>query len=138
MRKNRREGKSGMTADARMISKLFFRLLPIQILLAVVGTVGGIVSSLFASNFVGSASMSAIGLYGPIGMFLGSVSLMLIGGAQILCGNMGRDQLEHTQQVFSLDLTVTFGFCALFSVLFLLLGLSYQNILGLNVLTITV
>ena len=38
------------TASAKMLTKLMFRLLPIQILLAAVGSVNGIVSSFFASN----------------------------------------------------------------------------------------
>ncbi|MCR5004619.1 MAG: hypothetical protein K6A77_01820, partial [Clostridiales bacterium] len=54
--------------DARITSQLLFRLLPFQILLAVVGAINGIVSTLFASNAVGMASMSAIGLYSPINM----------------------------------------------------------------------
>ena len=37
-------------ANAKMVTKLMFRLLPIQILLAMVGAVNGIVSSFFASN----------------------------------------------------------------------------------------
>ena len=36
------------TANAKMVTKLLFRLLPVQILLAAVGAVNGIVSSFFA------------------------------------------------------------------------------------------
>jgi hypothetical protein len=49
--------------NSQMIANLSFRLLPIQILLAAVSAVNGIVSSLFASNFIGTEAMSAIGLY---------------------------------------------------------------------------
>lgn len=92
-------------SDFKLIRQLCFRLLPVQILLVVLGSVNGIVSSLFASNFVGPQAMSAVGLYGPVGMFLGAVSLMLVGGAQIVCGRyMGQNQLEKTQNVFSLSL----------------------------------
>ena len=38
-------------ANTKVVSKLMFRLLPIQILLAAVGAVNGIVSSYFASNY---------------------------------------------------------------------------------------
>ena len=37
-------------SNTRMVTKLLFRLLPIQILLSAVGAVNGIVSSFFASN----------------------------------------------------------------------------------------
>ena len=57
------------SSDFKMIQGLCFRLLPIQVLLAMVGSINGIVSSLFASNFVGTDAMSAIGLYSPINSF---------------------------------------------------------------------
>ncbi len=95
--------------DTQLISNLFFRLLPMQILLTMVSAVNVTVSGLFGSNFVGAAVMSAIGLYGPINMFLGAVSMVFVGGSQILCSKaMGRNEPERTQDIFSLDLlTVT-------------------------------
>ena len=58
------------STDYKLLSGLFFRLLPYQILLIVINAVNGIVDSLYASNAIGSASMSAIGLYGPLNHFL--------------------------------------------------------------------
>ena len=46
-------------ANIKMISKLLMRLLPVQILLCAVGAVNGVVSSYFASNFVGVEALSA-------------------------------------------------------------------------------
>ena len=69
------------TANAKMVTKLMFRLLPVQILLAAVGAVNGIVSSFFAANFVGVEAMSAVGLYGPIGMLATSISTIRVGGS---------------------------------------------------------
>ena len=69
------------SSDFKMLQGLCFRLLPIQLLLALVGSVNGIVSSLFASNFVGTDVMSAIGLYSPIGSILTAVNTMLMGGS---------------------------------------------------------
>ena len=57
-----------------------FRLLPIQILLALIGSVNAIVSSLFAGNFIGPRAMAAVGLYGPVAMLLGALSTMMAGG----------------------------------------------------------
>ena len=56
--------------NLQMIRKLMFRLLPIQILLAVVGSVNDIVSSYFASNFCDIEVMSAVGLFGPADMLV--------------------------------------------------------------------
>ena len=95
-------------SNASMVAKRMFRLLPIQILLAAVGAVNGIVSSLFASSFVGEKAMSAVALYAPMNQFVGAVSLLLVGGSQILCGEyMGKNQLRRTGSVFSLDILIS-------------------------------
>ena len=91
-----------------MIRKLMFRLLPVQIILAVVGTINMIVSSYFASNYVGTEAMSAVGLYGPLNMFFGAVALMLVGGSSILCGEyIGQNRQDKLQEVYSLDLLLS-------------------------------
>ena len=93
------------TTDNRMMTKLLFRLLPVQILLASINAINGIVSSVFASNFIGPDAMSAVGLYGPINQLLYSMGLMLVTGSTILCGKyMGENQLRRMENVFSLDL----------------------------------
>ena len=91
-----------------MIRKLMFRLLPVQIILAVVGTINMIVSSYFASNYVGTEAMSAVGLYGPLNMFFGAVATMLVGGSSILCGEyIGQNRQDKLQEVYSLDLLLS-------------------------------
>ncbi len=110
-------------ANAKMVTKLLFRLLPIQILLAAVGAVNGIVSSFFASNFVGIDAMSAVGLYSPLNMLITSISTILVGGSVILCGKyMGKNEQDRMQSVFSLSLVVSVLIAVVFIVLFLLLA----------------
>lgn len=102
---------------------LLFRLLPFQILLAVVGAVNGIISSFFASNYVGMHAMSAVGLYAPLNMLLAALSTMLVGGASILCGKyIGQNQQEKLQNAFSLDLLLSMLLAILFTILFLVMG----------------
>ena len=84
-----------------MIRKLMFRLLPVQVILAAVSTVNMIVSSYFASNYVGTEAMSAVGLYGPLNMFFGAVAVMLVGGSSILCGEyLGQNRQDKLQEIF--------------------------------------
>ena len=71
--------------DVYLIHRLLFRLLPVQILLAAVSQINGIVSSLFASNYIGARAMSAVGLYAPIGILIGAVSVLFVSGSQIIC-----------------------------------------------------
>ena len=104
--------------DTHLISKTYFRLLPIQILLALVSAVNGTVSGLFGSNFVGPAVMSAIGLYGPIAMFLMAAAMVFVGGTQILCGKyMGKNEPEKTQDIFILSLLTVTGFSVVMCVI---------------------
>ena len=101
--------------QTQITSRLLFRLLPVQILLAVIGSVNGIVSSLFASNYVGVEAMSAVGLYHPVNMLLNALSTMLVGGSAILYGKyMGRNDEKKTRNVFSLSITLAFLLAAAF------------------------
>ena len=109
-----------------MVTALLLRLLPVQILLASVSTVNGIVSGLFAGNLVGEAAMSAIALYSPIKLLMGALCALLFGGATILCGRyLGRNQQEKVQSLFSLDLFLAAAAGAAFS-LFMVIVSSFH------------
>jgi Na+-driven multidrug efflux pump/anti-sigma regulatory factor (Ser/Thr protein kinase) len=111
-------------ANEKMMAKLLFRLLPVHIILAAVGSLNGIVSSFFASNYVGIDAMSAVGLYAPLQMLLQAIGTMLVGGTTILCGTyMGRNEQEKLRGVFSLNIVLTALISLFFILLFLVLGL---------------
>ncbi|MBR0136577.1 MAG: ATP-binding protein, partial [Clostridia bacterium] len=75
-------------------------------------------------NFVGTDAMSAVGLCGPLNMFVSSVGAVLVGGSVILCGKyMGQNRQDRLHNVFSLNLVLTFLLAAVFTVLFLIMGL---------------
>ncbi|MBR4182912.1 MAG: hypothetical protein IKQ56_03715 [Lachnospiraceae bacterium] len=94
--------------DSKMIQKVMFRLLPVQILLASVGSINGIVSSLFAGNFVGVKAMTAVGLYAPYNLAIVAITAMLVGGATIICGeHIGRNDPAGIQNVFALDIALS-------------------------------
>ena len=99
--------------DVYLIHRLLFRLLPVQILLAAVSQINGIVSSLFASNYIGARAMSAVGLYAPIGMLIGAVSVLFVSGSQIICGKfLGNNQVEQNSRLFSVSMLGTGVFSA--------------------------
>lgn len=106
MKSTVQKGKTVQAADAGMIGRLMFRLLPIQVMLCVVSSINGIVSSYFASNYISVEAMGAVGLFSPLNMLLFAVSLMLTGGAAILCGKyMGQNAREEMQNVFSVSVS---------------------------------
>ena len=114
---------SSQTANTKMVSKLLFRLLPVQVLLCVVGSINGIVSTFFASNYVGIDAMSAVGLYSPIGMLISTISTILVGGSTIAAGRyLGRNEPEKVQNIFSLNLILSLLISCGFIVLYLVLG----------------
>ena len=117
------EESNKQNATMKMLAKVMFRLLPIQILLATVGAINGILASYFASNYVGIDAMSAVGLYGPVNQLIMAICTMLMGGSVILCGKyMGRNEQDKLQNVFSVDIAVSTQISLVFVALFLILG----------------
>ncbi len=111
--------------ETNVVTRLMFRLLPVQVLLAAVGSVNGIVSGYFASNYVGVEAMSAVGIYGPVDTFVGALCAILVGGCTILCGrHMGRDEHEKLQNVFSLDLLISFVLALILTVVYVFFSLN--------------
>ena len=111
-------------SNTKIVTRLLFRLLPVQILLCAVGAVNGIVSSFFATNFVGIDAMSAVGVYGPVGMLATSIGTILTGGSAILCGKyMGQNEREKMQSVFSLTLLLSLFVAVVFIAAYVPMGL---------------
>lgn len=93
--------------DSKMIQKVFLHLLPVQILIAAVSSINGIIDATVASNVIGAEAIAATGLFFPITKILDTLNVVLLGGAQILCGKMlGKNQVDRTQGIFSVDMLV--------------------------------
>ena len=111
--------------DYQLLIRQFFRLLPYQILLILLSSVNDIFSSLFASNYIGIKAMSALGLYTPFDAFVVAISLMFVIGSQILCGKyLGRNEIEETNKIFSINILITTAFSVLV-ILFLVLAIMF-------------
>ncbi len=96
-------------SDYKLLSKLFFALLPYQALMLVINTLNSIVDSLFASNIVGETAMTAIGLYAPATHFLFALSVVLVSGSQLLTGeSLGNNDRNRVKILFSEDLLTAF------------------------------
>lgn len=109
--------------DSKMIKNVFWHLLPVQILIATISSINGIIDATVASNFIGPEAIAATGLFFPITKILDTVNIVLLGGAQIICGKMlGKNQVERTKGVFSVDMLVV----AIVSILLTLVGLLFS------------
>ena len=98
--------KQGLS-DYKLLTRLFFQLLPYQVLLCVISAVNGIVDSLYASNVIGDAAMSAIGLYSPLNHFLYAASMILVSGTQILYGRYLAKDRENIHGLFTVNVIVS-------------------------------
>ena len=110
------------SSEYALLSGLFFRLLPYQVLLIVINAVNGIADSLYASNAIenGKAAMSAIGLFGPLNHFLYAASMMFVSGSQMLYGRyLARDR-QKIHSLFTVNLVISGGLALLASLLLVL------------------
>ncbi len=127
------EGRSifGSLKPGGVIPDLFIKLLPVQIVMMAIGSINSIIDGAAATNFIGPASPAATALFFPLLMLMQTVSTVLLSGSQILCGKlMGREQTDHSAGVFSLDMTLVFGFGALLMLICLLFPGSLAQLLG--------
>ena len=105
------------SSEYKLLTGLFFRLLPYQVLLIVISAVNGIVDSLYASNAIGKTAMSAIGLFGPFNHFLYAAGIMMVSGSQMLYGRyLARDR-EKINGLFTVNLLISGGLAVLSSLL---------------------
>ena len=95
-------------AGLKLVRRQYFQLIPYQVLLIVVNAVNGIVDGIVASNLIGKTAMTAIGMFGPFNHLLYAVSMMLVSGAQILCGRyMGKNQGKEMRNTFTVNLLLS-------------------------------
>ncbi len=95
------------TSEYNLLSGLFFKLLPYQILLLVITSVNGIIDTLYASNIIGSGAMTAIGLFGPLNHFLYAASIMFVSGSQILYGRYLANERSRINNLFTMTILVS-------------------------------
>ncbi len=96
------------TADSSLLTRLFFRLLPVQILIVAMGSVNSIVDGVTAARFISPASVGVIGLHYTLVRVMEAVSAVLIGGSAVLCGRyLGSGKIDKTCDVFSLNITLS-------------------------------
>ena len=96
------------------LNHLFFRLLPVQILLVAMGAINCIVDGAVAGRFISAETVGVIGLFYSMVNLLSAVSSVLLGGTSVLCGRyMGRGEMQKTRGIFSLNLSLTLAISAL-------------------------
>ena len=103
------------TSEYKLLTGLFFRLLPYQVLLLIITAINGIIDSLYASNVIGQDAMTAIGLVGPLNHFLYAASVMFVSGSQILYGRYLARERNRINHLFTVTLVISGGLALLTS-----------------------
>ena len=105
------------SSEYKLLTGLFFRLLPYQILLIVINAVNGIIDSIYASNFIGITAMGAIGLFGPMTHFLYAAGMLFVSGSQILYGRYLARERSRINGLFTVNILISLGLSLLTSIL---------------------
>ena len=114
-----------------MLERLFFKLLPVQILIVAMGSVNLIVDGAVAGRCIDSSSVGVVGLYFSMINALTAVGAVLLGGAAVLCGrSMGSGDLEKTKSIFTMNLGAALTAGALLTAVSLILPGPIADILG--------
>ncbi len=93
----------------KLVGKLFFSMLPVQIVIFAMGGVNSIVDGAMAGRFIDASSVGVVGLYFSMVNIINAAGSVLLGGTAVLCGRfMGRGDVAKTEGVFSLDISLTF------------------------------
>lgn len=93
-----------------MIRKLYFSIMPVQVMIFAMGSINSLVDGAMAGRFIDAATVGVIGLFAPMVDILVAFGSVMLGGTSVLCGKyMGKGELENTKGIFSLNLTLTFA-----------------------------
>ena len=91
-----------------MLFRLFFKLLPVQVMIVAMGAVNSIVDGTVAGRCIDSATVGVVGLHFSFVNVLTATGSVLLGGTAVLCGrSMGSGDIKRTNAIFTLNLTLT-------------------------------
>ena len=96
-------------SQSKVLVHLFFRLLPVQVLIVAMGSINSIVDGVVAARGIDAATIGVIGLYFSMVRIFEAVGSVFLGGTAVLCGRyLGRGDTQKIKGMFSLNMTVTF------------------------------
>lgn len=122
---------TNLRSDGRILSGMFFRVLPAQIILLLLTGINNIVDGLVGSNFFGPTAASVIGLYAPFQTIWVGIGVVLMVGSQVLCARyMGSGDLPKIKGIFSLNITLTVAILSVATIISIVLSSPIAAILG--------
>ena len=90
-----------------MSTKLYFKLLPVQVMIVAMASINSIVDGAVAGRFIDARTVGVIGLFSAMVFVLNGISSVFLGGSAVLSGRyIGSGDLESTRGIFSLNITL--------------------------------
>jgi|GEM_PF-3677804 len=97
-----------MPHKKNLVNKLFFSILPIQILVVAIPSINAFIDSFIGSRYLGAEAMAAIGLFIPFSIIAGGVVSVFFSGAMILVTSLlGRAQKQDANKLFGFTVLLT-------------------------------
>ncbi len=107
-----------MASKNQVLEKLFFKLLPVQILIFGMNSINSIVDGTIAGRYIDGKTVGVIGLFFAVVGIVSAISSVILGGGTVLSGRyIGAGNLEKTRGIFSLCLTLAFFIGSLISII---------------------
>ena len=107
-----------MTSKNQVLEKLFFKLLPVQIMIFGMNSINSIVDGTIAGRYIDGKTVGVIGLFFAVVGIVSAISSVILGGGTVLSGHyIGSGDLEKTRGVFSLCITLSFIISAIISLI---------------------
>ncbi len=98
-----------MTSKNQVLERLFFKLLPVQIMIFGMNSINSIVDGVIAGRYIDGKTVGVIGLFFAVVGIVSAISSVILGGGTVLSGNyIGAGDLEKTRGVFSLCISLSF------------------------------
>jgi len=114
-----------------MVSRLFFRLLPVQVAIVAMGSINSIVDGIVAARCFDAATVGVIGLYYTMIRVMEATGAILLGGVSVLSGrSLGAGDQEKTRGVCSLGVAAALSVGLLLTLVSLLAPNTLASLLG--------
>lgn len=90
-----------------MLERLFFKLLPVQLLIFAMNFVNTIVDGIIAGRYISERTVGVIGLFFAVIGIISAICSVVMGGGAVLSGRfIGTGELEKTRGIFSLCISL--------------------------------
>lgn len=104
-----------------IVSKLFWRIFPVQFFLAAIAPINALIDNLIASNAIGSDAVAGVALFSPLSGFLNGVSgLFAVGGVVVIIRQLGKSEKERANSTYSTIMIISVGISLFFTLIMLI------------------